>query len=205
MLEGRLRRAATASGPPHVAVLCHPHPAFGGHMDVWLLPRIGERLAQHGWTILRFNVRGVGGSEAGPGRWDGEQERLDLAAAVRVLQEHAGHKPLRTAIVGWSFGALLGLLHGLTDPTVTDWVGIGPPTRPIDSLPMVAVPYRDVADWQARRTVIVGALDQFFPPDTVEVLAPHATHVVEGADHFLFDRDEEVADLVTTALGRPST
>lgn len=200
LLEGRLRRPASRPARPRIAVLCHPHPAFGAHMDVWLLPTIGARLAQEGWTVLRFNVRGVGRSEPGPGTWDGSSERHDLAGALAAARDQVDDAPERVAIVGWSFGALLGLLHGVADPSVTDWVGIGPPTRPVDALDMVPLPYGEVRAWSARRTVVVGEHDQFFPPDTVEALAPAVVHVVSGADHFLFDRDREVADLVASAL-----
>jgi uncharacterized protein len=196
LLTGRLRVPARPIG---AAVLCHPHPAFGGTMDVWLLPRIGERLAADGWAVLRFDVRGVGASQPGPGAWDGATEHLDLAGAVaRVREEIDAAAPV--ALVGWSFGALLGLLHGPTDPSVAAWVGVAPPTRPLDGVPMVEPDPASIAAWEARRDVIVGAHDQHFPPDTCEVLHPHAVHVVPDADHFFFDRDAEVADLVATCL-----
>lgn len=197
LLEGRVRRPASAEGA--VAVLCHPHPASGGHMDVWLLPTIAQRLADEGWSVLRFNIRGVGGSEPGPGAWDGRAETADLDGALtaaRGLVAQAG----RTAVIGWSFGALLGLLHGPGDARVTDWVGIAPPTRGLVDPAMVPPPLEAVQRWTARRAVVVGAHDQFFPPAEVDVLAPDVVHVMADADHFLFDRDREVADLVAGTL-----
>lgn len=199
LLEGRLRRPAAGQVLAGAAVLVHPHPAFGGNMDVWLLPAIGARLAEDGWAVLRFNVRGVGGSHAGPGRWDGSTEHLDLAGAVDHV---VGHVPAadRVALVGWSFGALLGLLHGPADPRVTDWVGIAPPTQPLEDVPMAATDPTALRRWSARRAVVVGTAEQFFPRPTLARLHPHEVRLVDDADHFFFDRDREVADLVAELL-----
>lgn len=186
-LSGRIRAAiAPAIG---AAVLCHPHPDFGGNMDVWLLPTIGRRLAEKGWTTLRFDFRpGVGNGTAATG---------DLAGAVDFVttQGSAGNGPV--ALVGWSFGALVGLLHGVTDPRVTHWVGIAPAVHPAAGLDLAPVP-PSVAHWTARRTVIIGEHEQFF--DDPRPAHPHHTRVIGGADHFFFDRDDEVADAVVEAL-----
>ena len=194
VLEGRLRVPDT---PPRGAVvLCHPHPAFGGHMDVWLLPRIAERLAHQGWVTLRFDFRGV--HDGGVVSADACEEVDDLAGACHFVRDRvpAGS---RCAVVGWSYGALVGLRHGLRDDGITDWVGIAPPTGPVAGVALPPLP-AGIAAWPARRTAIVGAHDQYFPPANLCVLAPDTTAVLEGADHFLFDRDDEVADLVGDAL-----
>lgn len=191
-LRGRLR---VPSEPARGGVvLCHPHPAYGGHMDVWLLPTIAERLEQHGWASLRFDFRSAGSSAP----TDGHAETGDLAGAIDLLMEAVPGFD-RATVVGWSFGALVGLLHGPRDPRVEAWIGIGAPTRVVPQAPM-APPPEDLDRWGARRTVIVGEHDDFYPPDTVHVLHPDAVHIVPGADHFLFDRDAEVADLVVEAL-----
>jgi alpha/beta superfamily hydrolase len=163
-------------------------------MDVWLLPAIAERLAEHGWASLRFNFRTVGRAEP----TDGRAECADLEAALDVLAARLPEVS-RLAVVGWSFGALVGMLYGPQDPRITDWVGIGAPTRFADQAPM-ALPPADLDRWSVRKTVIVGEHDTFFPPSTVGVLHPDTVHIVPGADHFLFDRDDEVADLVVSAL-----
>lgn len=194
MLEGRLRQPVGRSRG--TALICHPHPAFGGHMDVWLLPAIAEHLADQGWTTLRFNFRGVG--RGGGVSVDALAEMTDLAGAADLACGWAVEGD-RCAVVGWSFGALVGLRHGVTDHRVTDWTGIAPPTGPVPGVVLPPLP-ADVAGWSARRTVIVGDHDQFFPPDRTGVLAPDAVEVLPDADHFLFDRDDEVAALVVDAL-----
>ncbi len=190
LLQAR-HRPADAAPTRGAALLCHPHPAFGGHMDVWLLPTIAARLARDGWASLRINFRGVEGSQ---GRQTaGLEEHLDVAAGVDWLRrEHPG-VPLAT--VGWSFGAAMALRAG---PSVAGWVGIAPPTQP---LPDAAIHGPILpADPPPRRTVVGGAHHPFFPPDPLAVLAPDEVVVLPDADHFLFDRDHEVADAVAAAL-----
>jgi uncharacterized protein len=195
-VQGRLRVPALGA-TVGTAVLCHPHPAFGGHMDVWLLPTVAERLAEDGWAVLRFDFRSAARSAAVSA--DGSAEQADLAGALTYLRAAFPYVQ-RRAIVGWSYGALIGLLQGPHEPDVTDWVGISPPTNRRADLDLPPFP-TDVAAWAARRVVITGEHDQFFPADEVGVLAPDVVHIVEGADHFLFDLDRKVADLVAEVLG----
>ncbi|MGH8909877.1 MAG: alpha/beta hydrolase [Egibacteraceae bacterium] len=202
-LEGQLHRPDREAATAGACLLLHPHPMFGGSMDVWLLSRVAGRLASEGWTVLRLNFRGVGASEGESS--DGSGEVLDALGALAFLDEvtcGAGSCH-RRAVVGWSFGALVGLLLAKHAITVSDWVGIGPPTRRLKALPIVDPPYRALPGWRARRCVIVGEFDQLYPPGSVAVLDPDVVHVVPGADHFMADRYEEVADVVSRALRRP--
>jgi uncharacterized protein len=163
-------------------------------MDVWLLPTLAEQLADDGWFVLRFDFRRDVG--------DGHQAVADLAGAV-IQARRLSPPGDRLALIGWSFGALVGLLYGPTDPAVTDWVGIAPPTRPLPAgwgaQPLVAIP-TGLGAWSARRVVVVGEHEQFFPAEDAHLMAPAVTRLVAGADHFFFDRDDEVARIVVSAL-----
>jgi len=161
-------------------------------MDVWLLPAISEALAARGWMALRFDF-------APRPDADGTDETADLAGALDYCDDLVVDVP-RRAVVGWSFGALVALLHGLADPRVTDWVGIAPPTRPIPGVPLAATPFAAAAAWRARRTALVGSEDAYFPVHTVAALRPDRVIVLDGADHFFMHRDAEVADHVVKAL-----
>ncbi|HWH31660.1 MAG TPA: alpha/beta fold hydrolase [Egibacteraceae bacterium] len=202
VLRGRLRLADGA--PRGAVVLCHPHPAFGGNMDVWLLPAIGQALAADGWHVLRFDFRSVRTGVDPRGHLDGHAaERADVAAAVGHLREE-GLADGRLVVAGWSFGALVALLHGLDDERVTDWVGIAPAVAPLEELPMSAVPVARVRAWAARRVVVAGEHDQFFAPERMAAVSPHALRVIGGTDHFFFDRDAEVASAVAECLREPA-
>ncbi len=188
-LQGRLR--VPLEYTLGTALLLHPHPAFGGHCDVWLLPAVAARLAEEGWATLRINFRGVEGS--GGTSTDGLEEHLDALAAHEMLVTRFPDVP--RAVVGWSFGAMIGLRLG----TAADhWVGIGTPTRRLDEVLLRGPLVPD--QLPRRRTAIVGAHDQFFPAATLGPLAPDEVVVVPGTDHFMFDADEVIAGLVADAL-----
>ena len=181
-------------------------------METWLLLRVATRLSSEGWTVLRVNFRGMGASEGES--TDGSGEVLDALGALRFLEMATLEKATepsprpdaqgRLAVVGWSFGALVGLLLAEHEAPVTDWIGIGPPTRRLNALAIADPPYSALPGWRAHRSVIVGEFDQLYPPGSVAVLEPDVVHVVPGADHFMADRDDEVADVVSRALRRNS-
>ena len=89
--------ATTAKG---VAVIAHPHPLFGGTMDNKVVQTLARAFTQCGWTAVRFNFRGVGGSEGGHD--EGRGELLDMLSVVR----HAAPAG-RLALAGFSFGAFV--------------------------------------------------------------------------------------------------
>jgi alpha/beta superfamily hydrolase len=204
-LEGLLHHPEPRAGDPGSCLLLPAHPLFGGSMETWLLGRVAERLVADGWTVLRINFRGVGASEGCSS--DGSGEVWDALGALAFLDQVAPAldpaNPRRRAVVGWSFGALVGMLLAEHDVRVTDWVGIGPPTRSLRAIPLADPPYETLRQWGARRCVIVGEHDELYPPRTVAVLHPDLVHVVPDADHFMADRDEEVASAVARALARP--
>src|SRR5687768_358153 len=96
-------------------------------MDNWLLPALAAALADVGWASVRFNFRGTGASEGQYG--GGFAEVADVAGAFSHLDAvlpRGEVSPHRRALVGWSFGALVGLRYAASYP-LDDWVGIAPP------------------------------------------------------------------------------
>lgn len=206
-LEGQLHCPAPGTAAGGACLLLPAHPMFGGSMETWLLLRVATRLSSEGWTVLRVNFRGMGASEGES--TDGSGEVLDALGALSFLEKATEPSPRpdaqgRLAVVGWSFGALVGLLLAEHEAPVTDWIGIGPPTRRLNALAIADPPYSALPGWRAHRSVIVGEFDQLYPPGSVAVLEPDVVHVVPGADHFMADRDDEVADVVSRALRRNS-
>ncbi len=118
-LEGELAYPEAAS-PAGAVVLAGPHPLLGGHMGNNVVRGLGDGLARRGLVTLRFNYRGVGGSE-GPAVdtaahlarfWqtsrvpDEAHHHDDLAAARDYLRSAAG-ADLSLALVGYSYGCSL--------------------------------------------------------------------------------------------------
>ncbi|MGA7593851.1 MAG: alpha/beta fold hydrolase [Gallionella sp.] len=87
-------------GPRAIAVLAHPLPTMGGTMDNKVVTTLAKTFVELGFVALRFNFRGVGGSEGGFDSGNGETE--DVLAVVRDAQREYGDLPL--ILSGFSFG-----------------------------------------------------------------------------------------------------
>ena len=83
-----------------VAVIAHPHPLFGGTMDNKVVQTLARAFVLCGWRAVRFNFRGVGGSE---GTYD--EGRGELEDLLAVIGAQAQQGPL--ALAGFSFGAFV--------------------------------------------------------------------------------------------------
>lgn len=96
------RRDAPAAGtvPRGVAVIAHPHPLFGGTMDNKVVQTLARAYVQCGWSAVRFNFRGVGGS-AGVH----DEGRAELQDLLAVVQQVAPEGVI--ALAGFSFGAFV--------------------------------------------------------------------------------------------------
>jgi len=102
-LEARYAEAASATGV--TAVLCHPHPQFGGTMNDMVLGALEPALLASGISCLRFNFRGVGSSEGSYS--DGVGEIDDLVAATTWVRERSVGE--RIILAGYSFGGAVAL------------------------------------------------------------------------------------------------
>jgi len=101
-LEGLLESPET---PRFAAIVCHPHPRFGGTMHNHATFRLARALGAVGGATLRFHFRGVGRSE---GSYDeGRGEVDDAAAALQELARRAPNAP--SWVAGFSFGARVAL------------------------------------------------------------------------------------------------
>lgn len=194
-LCGRL----TLPDDPHggVVVLCHPHPRHGGSMEAWMLPFLQRELVGDGWTGLRFDFRGVGTSDGSFDHGRGEQD--DVAGAIdHVRAELPEGRPL--LLGGWSFGATVSLQHALTDDRVDAWFGVGLPHR----TGMADIPTThptSLHDWDVPKLFVHGTADQFTPLERIEELVEAAADpvglvAIEGGDHYLADRRDELGGAV---------
>jgi uncharacterized protein len=193
-LEGRL--AVPEMGPIGGAIICHPHPQYGGSMSSKLVPAIQRALVAEGWAALRFNFRGVGGSEGSFGGGDGEV--LDALGALARIREVIA-EPI--GVVGWSFGALVGLNAVARDGGVGTYAGVAPPVRRAltGTLPLPQI--ADLDGWSARSLFVCGTEDPFCRPADVDELArqlpsPVRAEVVEGADHFFSQHVDRLCSIV---------
>jgi uncharacterized protein len=180
-------------GARALAVLCHPHPQYGGNMRSIVISALYEALPQLGVACLRFNFRGVEGSEGSYG--EGVTEPLDIAAALDAATAELPAVPLTLA--GWSFGADMALT--LADARLVRWIGIAPPLRF-----RAAADYEPVAGDARPKLLILAAHDEFRSAADVEAEVAHWTNtrveIVSGASHFFVGRTDRVVQLVGAAI-----
>ena len=163
-----------------VALVCHPHPLFGGTMDNKVVVIAARALQEKGYATLRFNFRGVGQSA---GSWDfGRGEADDALAAARELQERWPEAELLVA--GFSFGAYVATQLATLLP-VRQLITIAPPVQRFD-FSKLAVP-------QCPWLVIQGDRDELVDHEAVlawtKALEPAPLVVVlPGAEHFFHGR-----------------
>jgi len=184
-LEGEMVVAPEARA---AAVLCHPHPQYGGSMRAGLIGDLFRALPAQGVTTLRFNFRGV---ERSDGAWDeGRAERSDASAAVDTL-DAAIPASLPLLLAGWSFGGDMAL--SVHHPRVAGWCVIAPPLHFAGALDVIG------ADPKPKH-VILGERDDVVSAErAVDLTASWRSttlEVIPGATHFFLGRSAEVAAAV---------
>ena len=164
--------------PHQLAVVCHPHPLYGGSMHNKVVFRAAKAAIHLDNPALRFNFRGVGHS--GGKYADGIGERDDARAALDYLTGRFPEIPV--SMMGFSFGSVVALAVGSADQRVNSLVGIG--------LPVNSVDFSFLTEVRKPKLIVQGTQDQFGSMGRVEKLFsslenPKRLHFVEGADHFL--------------------
>jgi len=183
-LEGRL---SVASAGAAAVVICHPHPSYGGSMDNNVVYAVRDAVAKAGLTALLFNFRGVGRSG---GRSTGElTDSRDAAAAVDFLAAGSGLKPKAIYLVGYSYGAWVGIFHALSDTRVAAWAAISPPTGMFDFSYLTASP--------VPKLIVCGDMDDFVEAHELKRIydrlsEPKNFISVHGADHFYWGQEAAV-------------
>jgi len=197
---GRLEALLNAgsSRATHAAVVCHPHPLFGGTLHNKVVFHTMKALNSFGFPVLRFNFRGTGLSEGQHDHGKGEVD--DVRTALDWLDAEF-HLPLIFA--GFSFGAAVGLRAACADERVRAAVGVGVPVVPVaaDSEEPRVYTYDFVQDCAKAKLFVSGARDQFGPRAKLEALVasvpePKKLVVIEGGDHFFEGRLRELREAI---------
>lgn len=182
--------------PRALAVICHPHPLFGGTMHNKVVFRTAEAFQQVGFATLRFNFRGVGAS---PGTHDdGKGEQADAAAAIAWLT--AAHPEVPLALAGFSFGGSIALHTGADDPRVRLIWAVAPGVGRRD--------FSHLALCDKPKGVVQGTADELCPLADLESAwpgwaDPKAKYVVDGADHFFVGKINEMQAALHKFLEAP--
>ena len=188
-LEALLNAGSTSA--THAAVVCHPHPLYGGTLHNKVVFHAMKALNGFGFPVLRFNFRGTGLSEGEHA--NGVEEVEDVRTALDWLEREY---TLPIIFAGFSFGAAVGLQASYADPRVPVLIGLG--------LPVVAVESRNY-NFEFLRTCtkpklfVSGSRDQYAPPGQLEELVntfadPKKLVRIEAGDHFFEGRLREMRE-----------
>ena len=183
-----------AADATHAAVVCHPHPLFGGTLHNKVVFHTMKALNSFGLPVLRFNFRGTGLSEGEHAEGEGEVD--DVRTALNWLDAEF-HLPLIFA--GFSFGSAVGLRAACPNSRVRAAIGVGTPVVPVAEAtekPRV-YSYEFLRECMKPKLFVSGARDQFGPRAELEALVasvpePKKLIIIEGADHFFAGRLHEM-------------
>ena len=153
-LEGRYHPNPNDGAP--IALVLHPHPQFGGTMNNKVIYNIYYALHELGFSVLRFNFRGVGRSQ---GEFDqGTGELSDAASALDYLQE-MNPNARQCWVAGFSFGAWISMQLLMRRPEISGFVSVSPPANMYD--------FSFLAPCPSSGLIINGEADRVAPPDEV--------------------------------------
>ena len=199
-LEGRYHHSKIPNAP--IALMLHPHPQGAGSMHNKVVFTLFHVFAARGFSVLRFNFRGVGRSQ---GVFDhGQGELSDAAAALDWLQ---GSNPDASAcwVAGFSFGAWIGMQLLMRRPEIDGFVSIAPPANMYD--------FGFLAPCPSSGLIVHGDKDEVVPHAEVSKLVTKLSHqrditidfkLVKGANHFFHSCLDKLGTEVDRYLSKAS-
>ena len=188
-LEALLNAGSAAA--THAALVCHPHPLYGGTMHNKVVFHAMKALRGFGFPVLRFNFRGAGHSEGVHDEGRGEMD--DVRAALDWLDREF-HLPF--VFAGFSFGASVGLRACCPDARVVALISLGTPAADQGR----TYRYRFLESCAKPKLFVSGTQDSFGPPGMLEEIverasAPKLLVRIEG-DHYFSGHLEEVRQAI---------
>mgnify|MGYP001310873963 FL=1 len=197
-LEGRYHHAADDNAP--IALVLHPHPQHGGTMNNKVVYSLYHCFVRQGFSVLRFNFRGVGRSQ---GTYDrGEGELADAASALDWLQMYNSNAS-SCWVAGFSFGAWIGMQLLMRRPEIVSFISVAPPANLYD--------FSFLAPCPSSGLVIQGSADEIVPEAASKKLVEKLMHqrdividyeTIPGANHFFQGHLETVEKLAEDYIKR---
>ena len=174
-------------------VVTHPHPLYGGDMYNLVVESIVHVYNLKGYSTLKFNFRGVGGSRGAYG--DGVGEQKDVLSALSFLQDSGMD---RIDLAGYSFGAWVNAHTVQKVSVVNQMIMVSPPVGFMD--------FTSVSTMNSLKLVVTGNRDDIAPADKIKKMItswnPHARFdIIEGADHFYGGYFDQLEACLHSVLG----
>jgi alpha/beta superfamily hydrolase len=196
---GHLEALLNAGSPTatHAAVVCHPHPLYGGTLHNKVVFHAMKALNGFGFPVLRFNFRGTGLSEGEHAGGVGEVE--DVRAALDWLEREF---TLPVIFAGFSFGAAVGLRTAYSDDRVCALIALGLPAVAVaDRIDDRVYDFEFLRECLKPKLFVSGSRDQFGPAGKLEALVntfadPKKLVRIEAGDHFFEGRLREMREAI---------
>jgi uncharacterized protein len=195
-LEGRYHHGPRGNTP--LALILHPHPLHGGTMNNKVVFDLFHMFVRRGFSVLRFNFRGVGRSQESFDH--GQGELRDAAAALDWMQQHNPNSS-SCWVAGFSFGAWIGMQLLMRRPEIHGFISVALPANMYD--------FSFLAPCPSSGLMAHGGDDALVPPESVAKLVQKLSQqrgikidfeVVPGADHFFSGHLEELGAVVERYL-----
>jgi uncharacterized protein len=197
---GRLEALLNQGAPDatHAALVCHPHPLYGGTMHNKVVYHAMKALSSFGFPVLRFNFRGAGLSDGEHDKGHGEQ--ADVRAALDWLESEFR---LPVIFCGFSFGTATGMRVVCADKRVAGMISLGTPV----SAEGRVYTYHYLQSCALPKLFVSGAQDQYGPVAhimKVVELAPEPKElvVVENAGHFFEGHLQEMQTAIQSWISK---
>ncbi|NBR78850.1 MAG: alpha/beta fold hydrolase [Alphaproteobacteria bacterium] len=197
-LEGRFSQNKTARAP--IALILHPLPQLGGNMNNPVTYQLYHQFVNRGFSVLRFNFRGIGRSQ---GEFDnGAGELSDAAAALDWLQA-LSQDAKECWVAGYSFGAWIGMQLLMRRPEISGFISVAPPANFYD--------FSFLAPCPASGLITHGDADRIVPQDSIEKLVERLQaqrgitidyENIGGANHFFENHSDALDDVVSQYLDK---
>ena len=191
-LEGRYHHGTESNAP--IALVLHPHPQHGGTMNNKIVYRIYQVFQNRGFSVLRFNFRGVGRSQ---GEFDHGAGELNDAAAALDWMQTVNPNAHTCWVAGFSFGAWIAMQLLMRRPEISGFISVAPPANMYD--------FSFLAPCPSSGIIIEGNRDTIATPEAVAKLADKLRAqkqitvdytVIDNADHYFTDKLGDLMEIV---------
>ncbi len=191
-IEGRYHHSETRGAP--IVIVLHPHPLYGGTMNNKVVYKMYQSFVDQGFSVLRFNFRGVGKSQGVYS--EGTGELTDAATALDWMQQQNPDSPT-CWVSGFSFGAWIALQLLMRRPEIEGFVAASPPANLYD--------FSFLSPCPASGLITMGDKDDVVQEELVSKMAAklsnqHGTSiqysVLHGADHYYRNQLDDLGEVM---------
>ncbi len=184
--EGIVAQPDDGSGPWPGVVICHPHPLHGGNMDNNVVLALALGLVDEGFVTLRFNFRGVGGSEGE--HTEGKNEHQEVLGALELIKAWPDTSA-KTGLAGYSFGTSVILGHSELYPEADAIALVSPPFRAVEGSPL--------KESKVPSLIVTGDRDKLVDSTQLDAELASFQHapefkIFDGVDHFWYGQESRL-------------